>query len=540
MPGFSAFFTELMERSPVAESFFDVSEADLSNPSFYEAREKPGSYDRAALKRVITATMSGLALSGAQEDNIGLLGAESTFAVVTGQQVGFLGGPLYTYLKSATAVFCAEKLSSRQFGRHFVPIIWVEDNDHDAPEAAEAYLADSMYELGKLSACEYTDAGPGRPVSELRFDSRVEELGRHAGVILQSREHRQEAIELIQNTCAPGMLWRDSFIRVLNYLLGGSGLLFLSASIAREHGLFDSIAGRELSEPGVTSALVDTMNSKLCAAGFHLQARAFSINLFAHEDGRRINIKDYGEGSYLAGKELLTQAELLARFSGRQGVLSPKVLLRPVMQDSIVPTAAYVAGPSEAAYLAQAGPIYRHFGVHPPAIVPRVSLTLLDRRTERFMVSEGIGLNYFLRDIGELERELTGEIRNDSLDELFAGSAASLESIYGRIAEAASEAEPSLERSAATMLHKSLDLLAVMKKKIISAEKKQNESHFEMYRRASSFLYPLGTLQERVLPAIWFVAAFGSDAMLRAARAAFGEGTDCHVVLGPSDIEIPE
>jgi uncharacterized protein YllA (UPF0747 family) len=164
--------------------------------------------------------------------------------VVTGQQIGFLGGPLYTIYKIASAIHVARELSAE--GRNVVCIFWIEDNDHDSVEAGTAYIPSREFGLMKFQCRPDLDPASRVPVSGMRFDATIMDVIDSVLQFLPDNQHKSSVSSLLKTLYVPGKEWAEAFIELLNEFLGSDGLLFLRASVAAEHGLMQPIISREI------------------------------------------------------------------------------------------------------------------------------------------------------------------------------------------------------------------------------------------------------------------------------------------------------
>ena len=186
---------------------------------------------------------------------------------------------------------------------------------------------------------------------------------------------RDDALALARDAYVPGRTMRDAFARLLVALV--PDVVLMSADDARLKRLGAPLFAKEVRQWGETLAALDTRSAELVAAGFHAQVAPSPVNLFVMGEGERLPLDpDDGGGFVPRGTgEVLSAEDLLARIEAAPETISPNVVLRPLFQDVLLPTAAYVAGPGEAAYFAQLDPVYERFGVAMPVVAPRLGLT---------------------------------------------------------------------------------------------------------------------------------------------------------------------
>ncbi len=433
----------------------------------------------------------------AVRDNIEKLRDAESVVVVTGQQLGLFGGPLYTFYKALTAVKLAEQLA-RETGRSVAPIFWLADEDHDYAEVHATTLPNGAepirvaYEDGLLPEM---NRGPvGRIVLGERMGTTVDQL--FAAF--------PQAPDWVREVWRPGELWRDAFAHTLRGLTKGTGLVFVSADDARLKRLAAPIFRREIGSWSDSFDKLAVATDGLVNDGFHVQVKPGPVNLFLFSgDGERLPIDPDGDGFVLRGtRERFSREELLDLVEAHPVRFSPNVVLRPVMQDTLLPTAAYVAGPGEIAYFAQLKPIYEVFGVPMPVIYPRASLTLVSGKLQRFLDEYGLELPDLKEDIHELHRRLTLERSDAGLYGQFADAARQARALVEVLKPIATSVDSSLDKAVEAAQAKVEKALTRLEAKTIRAEKRNQHVILERLERLVGELMPGGVPQERVMCAL--------------------------------------
>lgn len=329
-----------------------------------------------------------------------------TVAVVTGQQVGLFSGPAYTIYKALTAAKLARQLSER--GTRAVPVFWMATEDHDFAEIDHAQVFDSSYSPQTLRATG--GGGASQPVGGIPIrDLPLEEL-RHA---LRGFEYADEVFGLVEDSYRTGKTFGESFCDLLQRLFAGYGLVFFDPMDPEIRRIAAPFLLEALQRgPELVSAVVER-GKQLVAGGYHLQVlvEPASSFFFWLENGKRVPLK-----------------RSLEEARERPELLSPNALLRPVMQDWLLPTAAYVGGPAELAYLAQSAAIYEKLLGRAPAAVPRAAFTLLDEKSAALMEKYGVTVPSCLAGEGPVRERIAGKLippalerRYDELSKEFSG-----------------------------------------------------------------------------------------------------------------------
>src|SRR5262249_46411451 len=313
----------------------------------------------------------------------GLLADRKTVAIVTGQQAGLFGGPIFTLLKALTALKLAGQVS-RDHQTPAVAVFWIDAEDHDWEEIRSCTVYDGSLTPRTVSLPGRPGAEPA-PIATVQLDAAVlgalDELER----LLPVTDFRSWLMGGLHRAYAPGLGIADAFGRWLEQVLGERGLVVYDSSDAASKPLVSEVFSKELSMPGQTVRLAALAGSDLVARGYHAQVHAQddSLALFHLEDGRRVIRQQ--DSRFVVGDRQYPAAALVEQASTRPSGFSPNVLLRPIVQDTIFPTICYVAGPNELAYLGQLRGVYRHFGVPMPLMYPRATATLLDSASVRFL-----------------------------------------------------------------------------------------------------------------------------------------------------------
>jgi bacillithiol biosynthesis cysteine-adding enzyme BshC len=426
------------------------------------------------------------------------LALPGTVAVVTGQQVGLFSGPAYTVFKALTAAKLAEQLTAN--GAPAVPVFWLATEDHDLAEVDHAWVFDQNITPQKISLTSPSAAGG--PVGEVRLGDLPIAALREA---LGNLPHADEVIALVENAYRPDATLGSAFRTLLRTVLADFGLLYLdplAPAIRKMASPFLHMAAERI--PEVLPAL-QARSRELVAAGYHAQVNieADSSLLFAIENGKRLPLR------WDAGRLVLRGGRA---FNGTNGaMLSPNALLRPVMQDYLLPTVAYVGGPAEIAYLAQAEVLYRCLLGRMPVIYPRNGFTLLDGRAAKIMSKYDLRLTDLLDNCENVRSRIAAKLMPCSLTDEISKLRITLDGSLQRLQDNLKSFDPTLEaaakKSAAKMLYQ-LDKIS----------RKTARETFRRDQRASAdtayllnLVYPQRHLQERFYSILPFLAQSGLD-----------------------------
>jgi bacillithiol synthase len=340
--------------------------------------------------------------------NLDVLGQAGTTVVVTGQQTGLFLGPLYTLHKAATAVARARWLSERT-GRACVPLFWLQTEDHDFAEVARAeVLLPSGRKLFELPAETADQARVS--MAERTLPEEVETLTAALADLLRALPHGAEAATLIARHYRAGRSPGAAFAGLLCELFADEGLLVLDPRTPEVARLTAPVLQRAFEEHDAISALLVERARALGSSGFSEQVHTRpDVSLaFFHPRGSagpRYRLVRSGAG-FCTPDGPVSRTELLARLQEEPLRFSTSALLRPLAQDTILPTAAYIGGPAECKYFAQLPPLYAHFGLALPMVAPRARFRILDQPTQRLLERLGLRPEDAERPREELARRI--------------------------------------------------------------------------------------------------------------------------------------
>jgi bacillithiol biosynthesis cysteine-adding enzyme BshC len=446
-------------------------------------------------------------------ENIAALRKPTTFAVVTGQQVGLLGGPMYTVLKTLTTIALSRKLKEKYPRWDFVPVFWLEGEDHDFAEMNHARVIDGQ---GATVNIEYLPGGvlpernPG-PVGEMVFDSSLEHTIGTLRSALPQTEFTGDLIARIRECYREGTTFNTAFARWLQYLFPEAGLVFLSANNPGIKRLLSPLFVNEVTQYPVTSQIVIGQSAEL-EEHYHAQVKPKSINLFLFHNGGRYPIEPRENDFTLKGtRHFITPDELQHIAAETPELLSPNVILRPLAQDTLLPTIAYVAGPSEIAYHAQLAPLYDHFGVIQPIVYPRASATIVEERVQKVLEKFGLTITDLFGDASRLTSRVVEQISEIKLDEMFDRSSAGIADALSELKFGLNEVDPTLTGALENAIGKITTTVTVLKEKSVAAQKRQHETAVRQIEKAVGAILPGGILQERQLSMLPFLNKYGPD-----------------------------
>ncbi len=463
--------------------------------------------DRAALATLLSAQQERRNAPPAARAAAAQLADPASVAVVTGQQAGVFGGPLFTLLKALTALQLARRTQQKQ-NVPAVAVFWVDAEDHDWQEVRSCTVLDAEFQPRTVTLPDVEGAGE-RPIAALTLDNRVEQTIQELASALPPTEFTASTIEAIKAAWRPGVAMGRAFATWIESLLGPYGLVVYESADPAAKSLVADVFARELSTPGRTASLAAKAGDVLASRGHTPQVvpQPDSVSLFSLEGGRRA-IRRQGS-DYVIGEETFSAEALSREAATKPAAFSPNVLLRPIVQDTIFPTIAYVAGPSELAYLGQLRGVYEQFGVPMPLMFPRATVTLLDSGAARFLAKYGLPIEDLQpQDESALNRLLQSQLPA-TVEQSLREAAAQIQESMNRVAQALPSLDPTLVGAARTTAGKMEHDLRSLQNKIIQAAKRRDETLRRQFTRAQAQAFPQGHSQERTLGVVYFLAKYG-------------------------------
>ena len=517
-------FTEIPHTTKlVVDTLYDFSRVadfyayDPFDPASFRAaaqaapRDSEASARHAAVADVLAEQNRDFGGDEKSQKNIARLRSGEAVAVVTGQQVGLFGGPAYSVYKALTAVRLAGKLTAE--GLPAVPVFWLASEDHDFAEANHCFLLDSDFQWQEL---RHTSSAPdGAPVGSIVFDGSINALrGRLAD--LWPGEAAAEAEALLAGY-APGATYAQAFGRLVQRLFAGQGLVVLDPLHPKLQQLSRPLFRRALEETEALQKLVREASRRLAKAGYHVQVRLRenATMLFVLVGGRRLPLRRRRHGAFLAGEAEHSLDDLLSLLDAHPERFSPNVLLRPLMQDWLLPTVAYVAGPNEGAYFAQLGPLYQELLGRMPVIFPRASLTLVEPKVRRLLEKYRLSLPDLFSAPHTVRARLAERHLPPGLLRRLERTEGKIEQLLRETAQAVKKLDPTLAGATETSRRKMLYQYGKIRRKTAGAQAGRTEivdHHLEILLNA---LYPHRGLQERRMNFLSVVARQGQGVLER-------------------------
>jgi bacillithiol biosynthesis cysteine-adding enzyme BshC len=451
-------------------------------------------------------------------------------AVVTGQQVVLFGGPLLTILKAATAVARAREATAAT-GVDHVPIFWLATEDHDLEEVDQVSLLTKTAVETLHAGLKVSRAVPvGRVVPGPELEAvleRASELLEFAPVSEWLRE-----CYLPQDGTHPSLAL--AFGRLMAKIFAAEALIVMDAASREFHALGAGTLRYAIEHAAPLQQALIARSEELVSAGYHAQvlvvADASLLFLLDETTGERVALHRSEQGQWKAGAKNFSTADLLAILESAPERLSPNALLRPVFQDTLLPTSAYVGGPAEIAYFAQSAVLYEAILGRMTPVLPRLSATLLEPAIAAVMDKDEVQLPDAMTTAETLAQRLGARAMPIEGKRRLAAVGNAMETELAALTAYLAGMDPSLGRAAevsGSKMHYQMNRL----RRMAATFELQKQASLRKHAEAITLnVFPGGHPQERVVAGVWFMARYGDGLVERLVSVA---GNQCpgHVVV---------
>ncbi len=425
--------------------------------------------------------------------------------IVTGQQAGLFGGPLYTIYKALTTLKLANKLSA-EWNETVLPIFFIASEDHDYEQVRCLGIIDNENQFQSLCLPEQPDNR--KPVADLYLPDETAEFSSQLNEMFPDTEYKYTLLEKLTSIYTPGKSMSDAFREWLLFLFSDLGLLVLDGADERLKTASSQLLLTELKERTSLTALSNT-NEKLQSAGYSVQL-SFQKNrpaLFYLYNGERHGIEwDPEKNSYF---HLGTRDHIAVDRLKDVTVLSPKAALRPLMQDTVLPTVAYVGGPGEIAYWAQLKELYEKMNMIMPVVVPRANFTLVEPKVKRHLQRYEIDIESVLENPDQIIPQITNEMIPGHTKTKFDKIKNRLDEFWIELMTDVKEIEPTMQsviEKGEKGVKKQLDSI---EGRLAKAIQKREQTVVQQLQAVVTHLMPQGNLQERQIGLLSYLIKFG-------------------------------
>jgi bacillithiol biosynthesis cysteine-adding enzyme BshC len=446
-------------------------------------------------------------------ENIEKLRQNDTFVVVAGQQAGVLTGPLYTIHKAITIIRLAEE-QERSLGVHVVPVFWIAGEDHDYDEVNHVYVQTREADVRKMKL--ETQAAGKLSISHMEIP--YEEI--HALVEAFFAEQIETEFstglkEKLLMFADQSRTLTDFFARTFAWLFGEQGLILVDSALPFVRRLEKPMFARVIEQNREVNHAVATQGEKIESLGYHRQVETDADNaqFFLYRNQERVGVIRKADHTFQTrdGSETYTKEELLALLESEPERFSANVVTRPLMQEHLFPTLAFVGGPGEIAYWGLYNEMFTVMDMEMPPLVPRLTFSLFEGAVQRSMRKFEMSVEDVLQKLEEKRAQFLEAQDTFQLEEKFARAREQIKAIYDPLIRDAAEIERGLRQLGEKNAEKVLEQVAYYEKKVQAAFIKQHDAALRQFDRIKGALFPLDKPQERVYNIFGYLNKYGME-----------------------------
>lgn len=452
--------------------------------------------------------------------------ANGAVAVVSGQQVGLFGGPAYAAYKALTAIQIAEELT--RDGIDAVPVFWMATEDHDLQEVRHT----SWFDSGKLIRYELPDGNEAeKPVGQIPLGADGGRLAEQAADLL-AKDGGELLAQYLTESYKPEETYGSAFGKLFACLFAQQGLILMDPLAAGLHKVAAPLYQHALAERDVLNEKLLERGKELESAGFDAQVKVTSKStlLFRFENGAR-QVVTASNDKFHVGEKNWPREELTHLTHTEPENFSPNALFRPVVQDYLLPTVAFIGGPAELSYIAQSEAVYQHLLGRMPVMLPRAGFTLVDAKASKLLRKYELSVEDVWAGSQDLRHKMEKQSVTGSLAKDFDRDQGQIGEMLAKLGEKIETLDPTLKgtvektkegiefhldklrRKAGAALDQKAGLLAA------------HEEHLE------SLLNPHKGLQERELCLLPFLARWGTSALEELQELCSGKQLGHHFIV---------
>lgn len=514
IPANQNLFLDFIEEFDNVAKFYSKNFRDKDNyiKHFNRLAQQDRSH-RNKLTQIIKNQYAAKKASKETEANIAQLDSSKTIAVITGQQLGLFGGPLYTIYKTITAIKFCKKLKEDYPEFNFVPIFWLEGDDHDYDEVRTISVLNNENILTDISYNDGLDEETNRgSIGKLKFNENINLVFDELQKTLRETEFKASLIDFLKTIYSPGKTFLESFSELLFNLFDQHGLIIFDPIDDEVKKLLTPIFRKAITDFQYHSTALVERSAELEEV-YHAQVKVKAINLFYLDEKERLLIEptETGELRLKGKRKKFSFEEILNQIENTPEKFSPNVLLRPICQDFLFSTGFYIAGPGEISYFAQVNPLYEFFSIEEPYIYPRASATIVEQGVNQVLTKHNLSILEIFVDEKELIDKIVRASSEMNIEQLFSSANENINNVFKDVSEKIILIDKTLGDLSEKSLQRIQQTFDYLKQKATEAEKRKYETSIRQLSKVQNILYPKNNLQEREINFIYFVNKYGMD-----------------------------
>lgn len=505
----------------------------LDSVPFPEARLEIWRKTPGLRQTLVTAFESlDLPYSDIQSQALERLGHPDSVVVVTGQQPGAMGGPRYTFNKILSAIVFSQQLEVK-WGIPVIPVLWDGGDDHDLAEVDE--IAWPKGDEG-ISRFHFGISGEGaHPAWSIQLtNSMRQSWEQFLETVHPPTEYRQQFLEWTASLWGESHTWCDLFDRFWLKIFANYPLLIVRPWEALFRKMAREILSAEVEDPRTSMEAVAHTTTEVVQAGYKPQVhKRMGVCNFFYLEGQIRRSVTYEAGQFrIEGREEpVPQEELRQECTSHPEHFSPNALLRPVVQDAILPGAAVVLGPAEIAYHTQLKALYTHHSISHSWVIPRLSLTFMTAGQKERMEELGLSWTDLKRDEAELVKGLTSLESEDPVLVRLQALGEDLGETRRAVTSLLQTERPHLVEPSENQLDRMEKILHQVQDLLVRDTAKRDSIRHKRIRGLKTHLLPEDHLQERLYGLPVLLCRHGFDWIDPLVENALGWKGDSHFVI---------
>ncbi len=447
------------------------------------------------------------------KENLNLLKKNNTVFIVTGQQLGLLASPLYTIYKMITAIKLADKLNSQNTGFNYIPIFWLESEDHDFEEVNHFGVWDKQF---NPKIIKYKGSNDGKKsMRHYDFDENIGDVLDELKNELLTTEFSETLFRKLQLLFKPGMSWLESSRELLKDIFENSGILFFQPGHEEIKSLSTTFFSDVLVKGNELENEFIDRSKKLATAGYANQVTVVpgKTFLFFEDDNlQREHLYRDDKGYYLSDPEKrINQEKIDSIIKNNPEKISTNVISRTLFQSWLMPTVAYIAGPGEIAYWAQIGGLFDKMNLTMPVVYPRLSATIVEPKINRFITKNKVNGE----SLPVKRTDFTNEFLKSGADNFFDSSRISIDRELEILKTKVIEIDSTLENTWQKTKERIINQIDFLENKSVKAKEQKEQVLISQLHQIHNAFFPDENPQERYLTFVYFLNKFGPDIFIR-------------------------
>ena len=533
IPGQSPLYLDYLYNFKKVAKYYikDFRNESIYEPHFRDVLSKYPS-DRKQITQTIKNQYINKRISGKTSQNIKLLEEKNTLAIVTGQQLGLVGGPLYTIYKTITAIKLATNLAAKYPDFNFVPVFWLAGDDHDFEEISSVNLLNNENKVETITyKVEEEGEKEAGSVGGIRLEQEIADFIAGMENSLRPTEFTQDVIQYISTIYQPGKTVAEAFSEMMFKFFDKYGLVIFNPQMNDVKRLLIPVFKHELENYRAHATKLISISAGLDEE-YHAQVKIRPINLFVNNENGRylLDPLENNEFRLRRKKVKFSKDELLQLLENSPEMFSANVILRPVCQDWLFPTAFYVGGPAEISYFAQIIQLYKAFNLATPIAWPRISATIVEKSVQTLAQRFDLSIKDYFELKGEIFNKVASKISEYDIEGKFEVAENRMSNIFDDLKDYLSEIEKTLGDPVEKNKQRTLQYLGELKGKAESARLRKHESTMNQSQKSYSMILPNDNLQEREINYFYFANKYGLGFYEYLIEKLDGESFDHQVV----------